>query len=87
MIGIYNRRSLKCSDTWVMGCNDVLAPSFQAQACLFLRLWAGWGSAKFASDGPPGWQQSQALAPHITSDQFWKLYVKLKWCLFASFIR
>ena len=50
MIGIYNRRSLKCSDTWVMGCNDVLAPSFQAQACLFLRLWEGWGSAKFASD-------------------------------------
>ena len=44
----------------------------------FGRLWAGWTRAKFASDGPPGWQQSQALAPHITSDQFWKLYVKLK---------
>ena len=42
-------------------------------------LQAGWSSAKFASDGPPGWHQSQALAPHITSDQFWKLYVKLKW--------
>ena len=36
----------------------------------FGRLQAGWSSAKFTSDGPPGWQQSQALAPHITSNQF-----------------